>query len=49
MTELLVGTKKGLLVLEGEPGAGGGGLRSGAARSRVSRSTTRCATRPRNG
>lgn len=24
MTELLVGTKKGLLVLEGEPGAGGG-------------------------
>ena len=42
MTELLVGTKKGLFVLEGEPGAGS---RSPPARSRASRSSTRCATR----
>ena len=43
MTELLVGTKKGLFVLEGEPG---GAVRGAPrARSPASRSSTRCATR----
>ena len=42
MTELVLGTKKGLFVLEGEPSAAS---RSPRARSPASRSTTRCATR----
>ena len=43
MTELLVGTRKGLFVLEGERGLGAGDSR--AARSSASPSTMRCATR----
>ena len=43
MTELLVGTRKGLFVLEGEPGAPF--EVHARARSPASRSSTRCATR----
>ena len=43
MTELLVGTRKGLFVLEGESGLALRGDRR--APSPASRSSTRCATR----
>ena len=45
MTEVLVGTKKGLFVLEGDAGARRS--RSQRARSPGSRSSTRCAIRAR--